>query len=348
LLGLSPQSTMRSAGCPVFAIMLNKQMKPLWTNTLSTESSAKRFNIISTNVDKNGAAWYLIKNVTNPDPKTPAELGYSFSIYRLDSAGQQGAVLDLPGKEFAQDATLQMTPDGNMVFAGVYANDQTARDESVGIFRCKFDAASMKFDEFKLTPFAKQIIKKEEAYQQNMRINRLMMKKDGGSYVVAERSGIETHYVSELSGKKIPKTEQVNGAIHVFELTPAGDQKWNTQIDRMLGYENEVPGTVVVTAFEDALFIWFNDNETNIEKRKEGVAPYPVIGGKEVLQVEFKGDGKPKEKRILAEGQYKQLGLHPTYLVRLGPDRIFTLGAEGFGKGKAWPILIEFGKDVKK
>ena len=57
---------------------------------------------------------------------------------------------------------------------------------------------------------------------------------------------------------------------------------------------------------------------------------------------------RDQERRILAEGQYKQLGLHPTYLVRLGADRILTLGAEGFGKGKAWPILIEFGKDVKK
>src|SRR6185295_2515076 len=51
LLGLSPQSTVRSAGCPVFAIMLDKLMKPLWTNTLTTESSAKRFTILSTQVD---------------------------------------------------------------------------------------------------------------------------------------------------------------------------------------------------------------------------------------------------------------------------------------------------------
>lgn len=348
LLGLSPQSTTRSAGCPVFAIMLDKQMKPLWTNTLATESSAKRFNILSTQVDKNGAVWYLIKNITNTDPKAKEDLGYSFSIYRLDSAGQEATLLDLPGKEFAQDAVMQMLPSGGIEFAGIYANDKTTREESVGVFRCTFDPASMKFDQFKLIPFNKQIIKKEEAFQTNMRINRLMMKRDGGCYVVAERSGIETHFVSELSGKKVARTEQVNGPIHIFEITSSGDQKWYTTIDRMLAYENELPGTVIATAFDDALFIWFNDNETNIDKRKEGVAPYPVIQGKELIQVEFKGDGKPKEKRILAEGQYKQLGLHPTYLVRLGADRILTLGAEGFGKGKTWPILIEFGKDVKK
>ncbi len=347
MLGLSPESTVRAAGCPVWAMLFNKQCEPMWSNTLATDAGARKVEIISTKVDKNGSVWYLIKNTHNPDPKTKEDLGYSYSMYKLDSAKQQAALLDLPGKDFAQDATCELLPDGKWVFAGVYANDKAQRNEGVGVYRCVLDPTTMKFDGFKLIPFEKQIIKKEEHFQTNMIIDHVMPKKDGGAYVIARRSGIETHFVSDLSGKKTPKTEQVDGPLHIFELTPDGDQKWYKTYDRQLSYDNAVPGKVISTTFDDVLYVILNDNENNIDKRKNKELVDDISGIKDVLLSEFKGDGTWKEKVVLKDG-LAQRGLQQQHVWRLGVGRIATIGSTGFGKDKTWPVLFEFSKDVKK
>lgn len=346
LIGLSPQTTTHGAGCPVFAQMFDKVMKLLWTNTLIMDASGSS-RILDTRVDPKGAVWYLIKNVTNPAPKTKEDLGYSFSLYRLDSAGQKVVLLDLAGKEFAQDATMEMKPDGSIVVGGVYASEETNRSESVGVFHCILDAQAMKFDKFKLLPFDKQIIKKEEHWQSNMRIDHVWPKKNGGVFIVARKSGIETHYVADLSGKKFPKTEQVDGAVHIWETDASGDQKWYRVLDHELSFDNDVPGTIISLCYEDVLFVLLNDNDSNNEKRKLKAPVDPITSSKDALLFEFKPDGTDKAKVVLKDG-YKQMGLQPMQVWRTAPGEIVTTGAIGFAKDKNWPVVIEMYKDAKK
>ena len=348
LIGLSPQSTRRSAGCPVFAQVFDKQMKRLWVNTFNPESGVRSFRIVDTRIDPKGAVWYLVKNVTNPEPKAKEDLGYSFSLYRLDSAGQQGVVLKLAGKDFAQDATMDMRPDGSIVVAGIYGDENTARNESVGVFQCVLDKAAMKFDRFKLHPLSKRVEKKEEHWQINMVVDRVFCKKNGGTYIVARQSGIETHYVADLSGKKMPKTEQVDGPLHLFELDASGERKWYRVFDRMLTYENAVPGMVISLAYEDVLYLVLNDAETNIEKRKQKQPVDPISARKDAVLVEIKPDGSDKTKKILEGGAYEQLGVMPSQCWRAGPGLVVVAGAEGFGKGKTWPVVFSFSNESKK
>lgn len=347
LIGLTPASTRRSAGCPVFAMVFDKQMKPLWNNTLNTDASARSFQLVNTFLDPKGAVWYLVKNVSDPDPKAKEVLGYSYSIYRMDSAGQQSVQLDMAGKTFARDALMSMRPDGSIVVGGVYADDKTNRDESVGAFRCVFDTKAMKFDGFKLMPFEKLMVKKEEHWQQRMKIEAVLPKNDGGLFLVARKSGVETHYVSDLSGKKIPKTEQVDGQVHVWELDASGAQKWYHVVDHDLGYDNDVPGRMICTTYDNVLFILMNDNENNVEKRKQKMPVDPITSSKDALFFEFKPDGTDKEKVVMKEG-FKQLGLQASQVWKVAPGTIVTLGSEGFGKDKYWPVVIDMGRDTKK
>ena len=350
LLQLTPDGTTHSAGCPVYAHLFDKDMKPLWWNKLSTDGSARSFKIIQTRVDPKGAVWYLVKNTSNPEPKTPEELGYTFSIYRLDSAGQTTALLDLPGSEFAQDATMEMRIDGSIAVAGVYSDADANRDESIGVFQCSVDASGQepKFDNFKLVPFEKRIDKKEEKLQNNMIIDRLLLKKDGGSFLIARKSGIETHFVADLSGKKFPKTEQVDGVLHLFELTGAGDQKWYKQFDRVMNNSTDAPGRILPMCYENSLLVMLNDAEINIEKRKLKVPPYPQEGFKDALMLEFKSDGGEKTKVTLNEQQFHPLGLQAANTWRLTPNLVITLASERLGKGAIQPVAITLTGESKK
>ena len=347
LVQLTPAGTTHSAGCPVLALVFDKRMNLLWSNRLGTDNAARSIDIVSTRIDPQGAVWYLIKNVTDPDPKTKENLGYGYALYRLDSAGQQVAKLDLAGKDFAQDAALDMRIDGTIVVGGVYGDENTNRSESVGAFTCTIDPKTMKFEHIKLLPFQKVVVKKEEHWQTNMHIDRVLAKKAGGVFLVTRKTGIETHYVSDLSGKKVPKTEQVDGALHVFETDANGEQKWYRIIDHELSYDNAVPGLIVSMCYNDVLFILMNDNEGNAEKRKLKQPVDPITSAKDAIIYEFKSDGTDKSKLVLKE-KFDQLVLQARQIWRVAPGMVVTTAATGFGKDENWPVVITLADQVKK
>ena len=340
LIGLSPASTTRSAGCPILGVMVDNNMKPIWTNRLATEPGNVSTEVVTTTVDKTGAAWYLIKNVADASPKTKENVGYSFSLYRMDSLGQKSFPLDLGKKDFVQEAAFTILPNGHMVCAGIYSNGDASRNESIGVFESSLDTATGKWSTASRTPFEMQTVKKVERLQTNMRLERVWPKKDGGLYVIALRSGLETHQVSDLSGKKVEKTEWVNGAFHALELDPSGEKKWYTVVPREMSFTNDGPGKAFSIAYSDVLFLFYNDALSNVELRKKKEAVEPVDKPKDALMLEFKSDGGYKEKIVLKDG-YKQGYFNADTVWPMGDNLYGMSGAPDFRKDRSFPIVIE-------
>lgn len=340
LLGLSPATTTRSAGSPIVAVMLGKDMAPKWMNSLQKEAGNAATEVMGTAVDNKGNAWYLIKNVSDTDPKTKDVVGYSFSIYRLDSTGQQAFPLDLGQKDFAQEALLAIAADGKVACTGVYSNPEANRDESVGIFHATLNVADATWKVQGKHPFNLQEVKKVQRLQTNMHIGQVWPKTNGGWFVVAERAGVETHQVSDLTGKKVDKTEWVNGAFHVMELDAAGGQAWYTEVPREMSFAKSGPGKAFSISYADQLFIFYNDDARNIELRKKKQPVDPVDKPKDALMLEFRPDGGYKERAVLQEGT--RSGYFDADAVWPMGEGLFGLeGAPDFRKDRTFPILIE-------
>lgn len=347
LIGLDPSTTVRSAGSPILGVMVDSRMQPIWTKTLATEPGNVRTDVVSTMVDKNGSAWYLIRNVNDADPKAADKVGYSYSLYRLDSLGQQAYPLDLGKKDFVQEAGFAFLPNGKLVCGGVYSNGDANRSESIGTFHTVLDTAEGAWSMASRTPFNLQVVKKVERLQTNMHLEHVWPKSDGGVFVVAERSGIETHQVSDLSGKKIDKTEWVNGAFHVMELDAAGELKWYTEVPREMSFTNDGPGKAFSIAFSDVLFLFYNDAEANIDLRKKKTPVDPVDKPKDALMLEFKDDGGYKEKVVLKDG-YKQGYFDADTVWPMGDGRYGMEGAPDFRKDRTFPVLIEMSDGARR
>lgn len=340
LIGLSPATTTHSAGSPIVGLMVDKAMKPVWVNRLTTEPGNVRTNVVSTLVDKNGAAWYLIKNVTDAAPKTREVVGYSFSLYRLDSTGQQAFPLDLGKKEFVQEAGLALMPNGSIVCAGVYSTPEANRDESVGVFHTVLDQNEGKWSSAVRTPFNMQIKDKVERLQTNMHLERAWPRTDGGLFVVTERSGVETHQVSNLSGQKIDKTEWVNGPFHVMELDAAGNMKWYSEVAREMSYTNDGPGKAFSVAYANVLFLFYNDDARNIDLRKKKQPVEPVDKPRNALMAEFGETGGYKERVVLEIG-YNKGYFDADDLWLMGHGLVGLEGAPDFRKDRTFPVMIE-------
>lgn len=346
-IGLNPSTTTRSAGCPTLGIMVDGQMKPLWTNNLALPPGNMRSEVAGTTVDKDGRVWYLIKNVTNADPKTKGEVGYTWSLFRLDSSGQKTFPLDLGKKDFVQEAALAIMADGKVVCGGIYSDVEANRNESRGIFQAALDTASGKWSTAARTPFDPQMVKKVERPQTNMHLEHVWPKKGGGLYVVAQRSGMESHTVSDLTGKKTEKTEWVNGAFHVMELDPSGAKKWYTQLPREMSFANDGPGRAFSLAYAEVLYLFYNDAATNIELRKKKAEIEPVDKPKEALMAEFKADGGYKEKIVLKDGT-RQGYFDADNLWNMGGGQYGLLGAPDFRKDRTFPVLIQLSADNRR
>lgn len=340
LIGLSPASTTRTAGCPILGVMVDSKMKPIWTNTLATEPGNVRTDVVSTTVDKTGAVWYLIKNVTDAAPKTKDVVGYSYNLYRLDSLGQMSYPLDLGKKDFVQEAAFAILPNGRLACSGVYSNGDAGRNESIGIFETTLDTAAKKWSVATRTPFEKQTVKKVERLQTNMHLERIWPKKDGGLFVIAIRSGVETHLASDLSGKKVEKTEWVNGAFHVFQLDASGAQKWYTVVPRDMSFSNDGPGKAFSLTYTDILYLFYNDAISNVELRKKKEPVESVDKPKEALMLEFKDDGSYKEKVVLKDGS-RQGYFNADTIWPMGDGIYGMSGAPDFRKDRSFPVVIE-------
>ena len=346
LVGIDPGSTRRSAGTPVWVRLFDRKMQTLWSGTLQTDPAAREVKVLGRQVDKSGAVWFLVKNVTDPAPKTKEVLGFNLTVYRLDSAGQQSVVVDLPGKEFVQEASMDLTTDGRILCSGIYSDPDPNRNESLGVFSMTLNAAGMEWGAPKKHLYEKRLVKKEEKLQADMRIVRTIPRADKGVYVITEKAGTEVTMVSDLSGKKTAKTQWVNGPFHVMHLGPTGDLKWYRQVDRNFAYDDARPAKAVAATCADVLYLFYNDAESNIENRKNKLPLETVSNGKDLIQLEFKADGADKGRVVLKDG-FKQGFLDAENIWYMTPGLIGTLATPSFNKARTFPLLIELSKDSK-
>jgi len=342
LVSLSPSSTVQK-GVPFFALVVDGSMKPVWSKGLVPESGMVSHEIIDTQLGNDGAVWYLIKNVSDPAPKTKDKTGYEIALYRLDSTGQKSATLKFSRNEFPKDAAFAIRADGSIVCAGIYSNPDASALESVGVYQIVLDPKTMKWGEMVRNPFDMQMVQKVERLQSNMHLEHIWPRTDGGLYVVTVRSGVETHLVSDLSGKKIEKTEWVNGDIHALALDRDGAVKWYTKVPRQMNFADQGPGKALSVAEANTLLLFFNGDAANSELRKKKLAVDPVDKPKDVLMVQFKDDGSYQEKIVLDDRTgYGYLDGDRSW--SLGEGLFGVEGAPDFRHDRSFPVLIALGK----
>ncbi len=355
MLQLSPDLTNRSAGLPIHAMVFNKDMKLLWHGNLQTASSNRAMQILGTRVDRNGAAWYLVRNISDPEPEDPKVIGYDITLYRLDSTGQQQVKLDLPGGDYATDARIELLPDGKVACAGVYSSEDHSRGESLGLFFTTLDPATFadpkggQWGAFKQNELEKvQDKRKGEVLQRNVKMVRFFPRADGGADIVAENNSLETYMSSTLAGKQVQKTQWEHGDVHVMRLSPVGEPVWYTVLDRALMHDTNEPGRIIAASYGGNLYLFFNDDEMNIEKRKELIPIERTIQARDAMMFEFKADGGYKAKAVLKQDPYDEAVFDPTSIWFLTPAVVAVPGALGFGKKDTFATSIQFSGAVRR
>ena len=176
---------------------------------------------------------------------------------------------------------------------------------------------------------------------------RLLLRKDGGADVIAENNPLEYYTSSSLSGKSFQKASWQHGKVHVMRFTASGDATFYTMIDRNMVLEDGVPGRVIAAGYQGGLFLFMNDNEAYVERRKEGLPLERVATATDAMMFEFKSDGTYKSKVVMKE-LYHQVFFEPTDVWYIHPGLLAMPGAQVFGKNKTQPVCILFSSGARR
>ncbi|MBK7086241.1 MAG: hypothetical protein IPH53_16890 [Flavobacteriales bacterium] len=345
MLQLDPTTTTK-AGAPHMSIVVNKDFSLYWTGILQPDASAREVAVMNTLLDEKGTVWHLVKLVTDPAPKVKGQIGYAFSVFRLDSMGQQVVSLDLPGSDYVQDARLELRKSGDLVVAGIYSDPDLRRDQAKGIFFTTLDRGTLAWGPFKTNDLKVNMVGEKKELQVDIGVQDMQVFSDGGIALLADENALRTAQSKNFANQPITRESYVNRDLHIVRLDPSGEPLWYTLVDREMSLESPEGGRSKALVQADQLYVLLNDDLKNEERRKLGEAVPVMEGGGEAMILEFKPDGTTKSRQAYPDDY---LVLRPGQQWRIAPNEIaFTGCLKLDGNSPTFPVSVQFEQEAKK
>lgn len=346
MLTLDPRSTQRP-GAPWFAAVFHKDMSLHWARAMEVDAAVKEIVVAATVLDGDGVVWRLVKWVTDPAPKVKEQLGFSWAVVRMDSAGQQQVVLDLPGAPYAQDVRLALRKDGALMVAGTYGEPTLPRDRSKGLFFTTLDRTTFTWGAFKLHTLQPVVIKDRKELQMDMVAEDLQVFSDGGAVLLANESALRTIQSKNFANQPVTRESYVTRDLHVMRVDANGETVWYSVLDREINLEKPGRGAPVAFVQNDLLHVLLNDDMANEERRKSGEPVPPLDGGGEALLLEFKADGTSKARSVVNGGADVAIVL-PERRWPVAPNETVMLAGFKLQGDKTFPLSVQFEQETRR
>lgn len=346
MLTLDPHSTQRPAA-PWYTAVFRKDMSLHWARAMAVDSTAKDVVVAGTLLDGDGVVWRLVKWVTDPAPKVKEQIGHKWAVVRMDSAGQQQVVVDLPGAPYAQDLRMALRKDGKLWVAGTFGEPTLRRDQSKGLFFVTLDRKDLSWGPFKQHALQPAVENDKKVHQVDMVAEDLQVFGDGGAVLLANESALRTVQSKNFANKPITRESYVTRDLHVMRVDGGGEQRWYTVLDRDISLEK--PGRAAPLAFvqNDLLHVLMNDDLRNEELRKTG-QPVPLLdGGGEALLLEFKDDGTSKARSVVNGGADVATVL-PERRWQVAPTETVMLAGFKLQGERSFPLAVQFEQETKR
>lgn len=340
MLIVSPEFRDKESGLAVFKLVLvGTDMKPIWAKMLIPDKRAKRTSIQDVAVDASGNAYLVIKeNFSAKDTKSK-DLNFELVLYKVHGDDVSRSVMNFDGGVHPRSALIRNAPKGGLLCAGTYANTTGKDWWALGNFvaRAAPDGASFsKVTTFEFPPEKEDKKYKGYAY---MYITDLLVRSDGGGYIVNDR-----HWWQEHGGSQGASSILWHHAdMMVISLDANGTEEWITHIDRFVTANNKLTGTVMPAVFNDKLYVFTIDEESHKAKRKEDKPIGNRFQPSKMFSAYFlfKEKGKYREKTILTRDK-DRYAIQGNSLQPVGDGVYMCLGSKGHNKKKSYPVKITF------
>lgn len=329
LLAMIGEITQGAKHGPVSLLLLDKELKPTWSETLFLGDADKGAVVLDVLLQGESTIYVLVaKDTKSKDGGMTREL----RLYQRGEAVKNHQVLDFE-EHYAQDARLTLDPDGNVRVAGMYGKTGAKKDRSFGAFNMTVSSEDLSTISLNKEGFDDP---KDHAYLAGVDFTS-----DGRSFITTA-SYIFEGVKSGAGGAELKNITYHCDAIRVHHCESDGSIAKTTIIPMANAGASSLEVMPVTMVFNDDLLLFYNDDPDNVDKRKKGGELDPEKAksdvGAQYTQLNFDGD---QYSRPFLKEDDEVRSIFPMYSWELAPGELFLMGVID-GKYPAYhPIKIQ-------
>jgi hypothetical protein len=315
----------------------------LWEKDVVLPYSSKLFEISEFKIDNNGNVFVLGKLYE----KSINDGNYMFVIISYTENGtlEKKYPLNL-SNVFLTDIQITITDNLEIICAGFYS--QNTSRSAKGSFYLRFDPTtnSVKSQSFKEFDFdfitqdlserdskrkTKQADKGKNVEMNNMYLDDIIMRDDGGAIVIGESFRTHTTKYASTNGQIQYTTQYIYGNIVIVNINPDGSIAWSQKIPKKQTSinDNGILSSYIKKVDDDKIYFIFNDNSKNLHNNQDNKV-YSFTGTKKnmtaLVQVDF--DGTVSKREFLFDFKTENVYIQPLTSVNINDSEIicYALG----------------------
>lgn len=253
----------------------NESLDLQWNKTVELPFRDRDFTVESYEVDRNGNVYVLGRLIENSGISLfgLARPFYRYVIVAYRNNGEDMKQYDVSmNDDFITDLTIRVGNNGDLICAGFYSERSTQGMK--GAFFSKINAKTNEMYDIKRgefdSEFLSQFMSKRRAKKKrelfNYRIDRLVLRSDGGALMIAEQFYIRVTTHTDANGFQTTTTTYYYNDIIAVNINPDGTIAWATKIPK-----RQIDGTGAFSSYAMAIskgkiYFIYNDHPKNITR----------------------------------------------------------------------------------
>ncbi|MCB9183301.1 MAG: hypothetical protein H6591_05235 [Flavobacteriales bacterium] len=347
--------------------VVDQQMQVKWQHIMRVDGGSERSDVLDAAVDAEGNAYLVIRYRYRDGAPVGGADDYQVVLHKVNADDIARVPFTMDAGYYPTGGILQPIGKDRLAYAGIYASSSDD-GRMLGNFIAWVDSSEGGLSAPTLYPFSEQNeldeqerlgiaetkadseAKNEKQEQKRLYpatdVIGLIAKDDGGFYVVNEVA-LEASWINPETARRYQRF--YHGPVQARSLGKDGQVQWSTLVRRWVMTDDPTMGRAFPVAFDDQLFVFLWDSESNIEARKSGekIVPKQSMSGLYSAYAYFDPKGGYRTKPVLRSGNDEAL-MTGWELTQTGPGEFMAFATGSAIDIDYLPARIEFSKETKK
>lgn len=264
----------RRGGERLSLTVYDNRLKKQWTKAVELPFRDRNFEVENYEVDRNGNVYILGRLIDRGNISLFGNRPYySYVIVAYRNNGKDVKQYDVSlGNDFITELTIRVGNNGDLICAGFYSERNT--EGMKGAFFSKINAETKRMYDIKKGEFDSEFLaqfmskrrarKKRELF--SYRIDRLVLRSDGGALMVAEQFFVRVTTQTDANGFQTTTYTYYYNDIIALNMNPDGSIEWATRIPKRQIDGSGAFSSYAMTISKGKIYFIYNDHPKNLDR----------------------------------------------------------------------------------
>jgi len=262
----------RRSGKRLSLTVYNDKLEKQWTKAVELPFQDRNFEVENYEVDRSGNVYILGRLIDRNNVSLFSNRPYyTYVIVAYRNNGKDVKEYDVSlGDDFITDLTIRVGNDGDLICAGFYSERTT--QSMKGSFFSKISAETKRMYDIKKgefdSEFLSQFMSKRRAKKKrelfNYRIDKLILRSDGGALMIAEQFFVVATTHTDANGFQTTTYTYYYNDIIAINMNPDGSIEWATRVPKRQIDGSGAFSSYAMTISKGKIYFIYNDHPKNL------------------------------------------------------------------------------------